>query len=118
MYGVKPDLDLGFLISQELSQLALGRYEYQLRFSGESNISIQCEVLFYRSGGSKQIAIGDLAAISGLHVLLGRKVTEARVIDRNEVCLGFDGEYKLTIIDSNDHYESFVIWNKGDFVAV
>ena len=118
MHGLKEDADLRFLVGRELIQLALGRYEFQLRFDGEASSSVQC-VLRLRSGAATKTIRSDHPQESKeLACIVGEKVSGVSITDQGALSIGFANGCELMLEDSNESFESYVIWNKGDFLVV
>ena len=118
MHGLSLSLDLNFLVNVELIQLALGKYEIQLIFSNESRICIQSEFTFEHDGVVQDVDPSDSKSTGSLAILLGEKIVEQKIKSNKELNILFESGKLLRLRDSSRNFESFVIWNKGDFIAV
>ena len=118
MYGVPPDLNLGFLHSAELQFVGLGLFQLQFRFHPEGYISIE---------GRWELRDAAGALVDGrhdsrnrppyqLHRLLGRRVVGSKVSAPEWFSLQFEGGEVLRIFDDNPYYESFQIEPGGIIV--
>lgn len=118
MHGLDKTTDLGFLLNKELEQLCLGPHECQLKFGAEVSISIQCDLKLDHDGEVFAITSERIEETSNLACLVGKKVSKFEIQDGGRLALSFTSHDKLTLFDSNRNFESYVIWNKGDFIAI
>jgi hypothetical protein len=118
MYGLKESVDLSFLINAEITQVALGKHDIQIAFGEQSNITAQCQILFEQSAGTTKIDGKNGRSAGSLSGLLGDVVENIQISNRDELILRLKSGNILRLFDSSRHYESFVVWHNGDFIAV
>ena len=53
-----------------------------------------------------------------LACIVGDKVSGVSITDQGALSIAFANGCELMLEDSNESFESYVIWNKGDFLAV
>ena len=111
VYGVPADLDLSFLVGQQLSCVSIGEFVVIFSFHREGSISV--------SGAWEAIdpqgKVFDRSMENGerteyrLHRLLGQDVVGFRIDAPRSIELDLSGGYRLRVIDDLEHYESFII---------
>lgn len=115
MYGVPASLPLAHFIGQELNQIAIGRFQVQLHFSGTGSISIE---------GSWELrdAQGTLVDKSQDHVerdcyrvhrVLDLPVERFEIDPPRSFTLVFSSGHSLTVFDDSEQYESFSVHLNG-----
>lgn len=119
MYGLKPDVDLSFLIGRELIQVAVGSYDVQFHFHESVRLSVQNQIEHI----SKEIVHewdGDenqpLAAASLLG-LLGSSVTSVQGDLDGTLTLTFSNGDVVTVFD-REGYEAYQIGNGDQQIIV
>ena len=118
MYGLKATTSLSFLVDRKMEQLRIGLYEIQLRFDGDVSISVQSEMIFENNKELTNIKSDEPAQTITLWPLLGDSVLRYAIIEPGSLVLNFRNHRNLTICDTNTTFESYVIWEKGNSIAV
>ena len=114
MYGFAPDLEIEGLISSELEQICIGKFDVQFHFGSGTFIAVQGRVKILNNGD--QIArwteeqSWDTPAF---HELLNQAVKGYSVASRDVLRIDFDNGLTLELIDSSDQYESVQIYPNG-----
>jgi hypothetical protein len=110
---------IDFLAGKRLEQLAVGLHELQFNFEKEVSIVIQSKVIVHRQNHPTVEINADVPEQTrGLTFLLGRSITEFEAGDQKDLTLSFDDGSDIIIVGSNGLYEAYVIWNKGDYIAI
>lgn len=99
MYGLAKDTDLTFLLHKQLERVEVSEYQAQLHFTGSICISIEgeCEL------DKKPITYAQLTQ------LIGNSVFGVTVQNDGTTNVLFVDGKRLSILDSNSHYESYQI---------
>jgi hypothetical protein len=118
MHGLKESVDLSFLIDAEITQVTLGKHDIQIAFGEQSNITAQRQILFEHGAGATKIDGENGRSAGSLSDLLGDIVENIEISNRQELILRLKSGNILRLFDSSQHYESFVVWHNGDFIAV
>jgi hypothetical protein len=105
-------------IGKEIVQVAIGRFSVELVFDGQLRLSCQCQIELRSTECAYEIRSDQPDETSRLVLLLGKKIIDARSSQEGSLLLTFSDGSSLTVENSNDNYESYVVWDKGDFVAV
>lgn len=111
MYRIPEDLDFGFLVGLELIQVSIDQYNLLCAFHPEGSINIEGEWILEDLKGrviDQQQEHGDRDCWR-VHRIIGRTVSKAFRISDQELQLTFDDEFRLSIFDSSEQYESFNI---------
>ena len=109
--------NVGFLIGKTLEQLALGQYEFQLNFSDNASLSVQQKLVAVTNIGSFEVNANSPAETKELYFLLGRKIDSAEMDSTKALKLVFDDLSTLTIPGTQSGYDSYLIWNNGEYIA-
>jgi hypothetical protein len=119
MYGLRPETDLTPLNGTMLTFVGFGRYQVQLRFSGEVDcyISIESDYIVTPAGRKSATFTEATDGAAVLLPLLGHTVTVASVPADGTVRLGFDVDSAVEVLDSWPHYESYLV-ELGDRLLV
>ena len=126
MYGVPADLDLSRFRGTALTQVCLGDYQIQFRFSapGRDDAMISVEgswTLTDAAGrvvdkvGRDSLPYSQRPALS-VNLLLSRAVKESCINTPESFSLSFDSGHTLTIFDDSEQYESFSIQPGDTFI--
>jgi Family of unknown function (DUF6188) len=107
-----------FLLGKEVIQIAIGSFSVLIVFEEEIQISCQSMMELTLVSGRTTIEADDPQTTARLVSLLGAKVSSAKFEDNGDLTLLLGSSSQLKIRNSNDQYESFVVWNKGDFIAI
>lgn len=118
MHGLDRNVDLSFLIGKEITQLSLGLYEFQIRFSGEIMLSIHGSVLYECDGVVETIHADKIKEAASLVGIVGKIVSKLDVVGEGDLILRFGEVESLVVCDSNRDFESYVLWHNGNFIAV
>ena len=99
MYGLSKDTDFTFLLRKRLERLVVSPYQAQLHFGSDIKISIEgaCEL------DQQFISFEQLKA------LIGSSVFGVTVQNKGVMNIVFDNGRRLSILDSNEEYESYQI---------
>ena len=100
MYGLPTDTDLSFLNDCELNQVCVGRNEVILNFNG-GDVSIYV-------GGEYDID-GTGGTPKDLFRFLGFRITTVSNAGNGTIHLSFADVGRISIHDSEPHYESYTI---------
>ena len=119
MHGVPADLPLGDFVGYALNQVALGRFQEQLHFAGAGSIFIEGRWELRDPAGVLVDWKQEHAdrECSRLHRVLDLPVARFEIDPPHSFTLIFEPAWRLTIFDSEAHYESFSLHLKrgGDF---
>lgn len=115
MYGVPADLDLAFLVGQELRQICLGPYDIQFRFDRGAEISSTGEWLLLDPRGlvvdRRQVNVER--SEYRVHQLLHEKIVSTRIDAPKSFDLLFEDGHALRFVDADPQFESVTIWPVG-----
>jgi hypothetical protein len=120
MYGLKKEIDLGFLTGRELIQLAIGVYQVQFGFDEDVTISVESEFRYF-DGQAEWIwrPEPDSPSIAARAVaLLGATIESFGSNIDGTLTLAFSNQHSLTILDSSKEYESYDITRPGQTIIV
>jgi hypothetical protein len=108
MYRLAKDTDLNFLLQQQLERVDVSEYQAQLHFTGSICISIEgeCEI------DKKPVVYAQLTQ------LVGNSVFGVTIQDDGTTNVVFVDGKRLSILDSNAHYESYQITAPGVTLVV
>lgn len=108
MYGLSKETDLSFLLRKRLERVDISDYQAQLHFDGGVSISIEgtCEI------DRKVVDFPQLRS------LLGGSVFGVTVQNEGTVNIVFDDARRLSILDSNEEFESYQITGPGVNIVV
>jgi hypothetical protein len=110
MYGIDKTISFNFLIGKELLQLCIGLYQLILNFTDQLIISAECNLrLEYPDGSVIEVSCDSPELAGRLTCLLGRTIETIKTDVNGELNLVFFGGFQLSIIDSNEDEESFII---------
>jgi hypothetical protein len=111
MYGVPKDLPLDPFVGHELNQVALGRFQMQLRFSGCGSISIEGRWELRDPDGAIVDCWQDHAARDCYRIyrILDLSVSRFEIDAPASFTLVFEPSYRLTVFDDSPQYESFSV---------
>lgn len=108
MYGLSPDTDLTFLLHHRLEHIEVSDYQVQLHFSDSISINVEGDCKLDK----KPVHYSDLLK------LVGSEVAGVTIQDDGTTNVFFAGGRRLSIIDSNDSYESYQIIAPGVYIVV
>jgi hypothetical protein len=111
MHGVPPDLNLAFLESAELTQVAIGVYQIQLSFHPTGAISSEGGWELLDKDGSKIDGLMPVprSAPYQLHLLLGQRVVGTTISAPDWFAIEFERGELLRVFDDSPQYESFSV---------
>jgi hypothetical protein len=118
MYRFGEPSILNALVGCDVLQICLGEFETQLRFS---NASLSMEGRYVHEVISENRENEQARSSSGpneLHRLVGKSITDVRVMSPESAELFFSNGDILRLIDDSDEYESFVLNFGGKFIVV
>jgi len=119
MYNPDKSVDFHFLVGKELLQLCIGIYQLILNFTDNIAITAECIIYLRRMDDSIiKISSDDPELSKNLTCLLGSTVESVATEHSGELTLIFSQGYRLTIIDSNEDRESFMITTPDQEVIV
>ncbi|MCL2448951.1 MAG: hypothetical protein FWD17_08400 [Polyangiaceae bacterium] len=110
MHGVPKDLPLDAFVGQMLNQIALGRFQTQLRFE-RGDISIEGGWELTSPDGQLIDRAQDHAARDcyRIHRILDLPVSRFEIDAPASFTLIFEPGYRFTVFDDSEHYESFSV---------
>jgi hypothetical protein len=110
MNGLPSDIDLSFLVGQELQQVCIGRHEAILHFGDAVSICIESEI-GHKSNLGKLTAIYKTIAPSAsmLVSLINSSIVKAYAESPGTLVLELCNGQVLEIYDANSEYESYQI---------
>jgi len=120
MYGLKKEIQLGFLTGRELVQVAIGLYQVRFGFDQDVSISVEAEFRYFDGQNewtwrpepaSSQIACRTVA-------LLAASITNVQSSEEGTLVLTFSNGHRLTVLDSSKEYESWNITLPGQTIIV
>lgn len=115
MYGLKKEIDLGFLVGRELIQVGIGLYQIQFHFDEDVTVSVEAEFRYFdgqhewswrQEPSSHQIATRTVA-------MLGANITNLESNENGTLALIFSNGHRLTILDPFKEYEAYAITRPG-----
>ena len=111
MYGVPTDLPLHHFVGQELNQIAMGRFQVQLHFSGTGSIYIEGRWELRDAAGEMVDTVQEHADRESfrIHRILDLPVARFEVDAPRSFTLIFEPAYRLTVFDDSPQYESFSV---------
>jgi Family of unknown function (DUF6188) len=112
MYKIDASIDFSSLLGIELTQICIA-YQVILRFTDNFTIEIICS--FKLSQNEHTLFIGngeDPTTSKNLVCLLDESIKSIEVVGEHELLIYFSNQYCLTLSDSSEYYESFVITGK------
>lgn len=115
MYGVPADLPIDRFVGQQLNQIALGRFQTQLHFSGVGSIFVEGRWELRDPKGALVDAWQEHAGREcyRLHRVLDLPVARFDIDAPRSFTLLFDPAYRLTVFDDTEQYESFSVHIDG-----
>ena len=111
MYRVPANLDLHRLMGATLTQLAIGEFQIQFRFTPEVEIAVEGHWELRDQAGhiiDQAQRNADRKAYR-VHQLLGHQIVNTRVDPPKSLTLEFDDGQRLQVFDSKPEFESFTI---------
>ena len=120
MYGLRKDIDLGFLKAREVIQIAIGVYQTQFGFDEDVTIYVHSQFCYFDGRdewvwkpepGAPQIAARTVA-------LLGTTIESFQGYEDGTLKLIFSNRQRLTILDNSKEYESYDITRPGETIVV
>jgi hypothetical protein len=116
----KRDIDLSFLNGRELIQLCIGLYQTIFKFDEDVAISVEGGFRYF-DGQDESIwrpGPGSSSRAARTAVLLGAKIENFESDASGTLSLTFSDGRRLTIIGSNNGYESYDITRPGQTIVV
>jgi hypothetical protein len=117
LWPLTPDIDLSFMVGQELTQVAIGLYQVQFHFNQETIVSIEDCFTYERADNKHLWKSGELEG-AGLVVQLVGSVVTAVLAHESELEMHFSSGSKLTIGAEASAFESFTIKHRGGLIVV
>jgi Family of unknown function (DUF6188) len=120
MYGLRKEIDLGFLSARELIQVAIGVYQIQFGFDEDVIIYVESQFNYFDGQqewtwkpepGAAQIAARTVS-------LLGARIQNFEGQENGTLTLTFSNGQRLTLADSSREYESYQITRPGATIVV
>ena len=118
MYEIPSNFDFSFMKDRVLLQLGIGQNEIILNF--DNDIRILIEVPIKLKSPNEKVVICDAhgADCIGLPAVLGRHVTECKMINSKAIKILFEDGTLLELEDKKERYESFSIKQGENFLLV
>ncbi len=125
MHGLAADTDLEFLVGSTLGQVCIGEHQVILNLlpRGDpwtdpgTSITVESSVRLEMPTQAEFVSDAKLLLGPALVPLLGATVTDASVVPPGTLRLAWSSGHILDILDSHEHYESYVVQH-GDRVIV
>jgi hypothetical protein len=120
MYGLKNDIDLGFLNGRELIQLCIGLYQIIFKFDEDVAISVEQEFRYFdgRNEWLWRPDAGSPVLAARTTALLGNTIQKIERSVDGTLALTFSNGCRLTIRDSSKEHESYDITRPGQTIVV
>ena len=118
MYGLSPDIDLSFLKTREVIQIAVGLYQIIFAFDEDVNLSIEGKCEHFSSNGASVWKPGSPGVAASILGLLGQNVVDVHRQDSSVLELVFSGGDRLLVFDVSEKYESYSITRPGETIIV
>ena len=118
MYGLQSSTDLTFLVGRKLEQLRLGEFDVQFSFDLDITISVQSRINYISEQESTLISAEHPYQTKDLWQLIGLKVLKIEILADGNLSISFDSDKSIIIIEIQDNFESYTIWNNGKFIAI
>ncbi|MGI0085014.1 MAG: DUF6188 family protein [Nitrososphaerales archaeon] len=120
MYGLRTDIDLGFLKGREIIQVAIGVYQIIFGFDDDVRISVEGEFSYFdgQSGSVWRPEPGGAQIASRTLSLLGATIETFTGEENGTLTLTFSNGHRLTILDNSKEYESYDITRPGETIVV
>ena len=115
MYGLSPDLKIEGMLDHTLTQICVGKYDVQFRFSSGTFIAVQGGARILEDGRTiatwnEEGAWSDLSFQKLLnHDVIGYSVTDSKTLR-----IDFGDNFVLELLDDSDDYESMQIYPNGE----
>src|SRR5487761_1095526 len=109
MFGLPPDIDLGFFNARELLQVCIGANEVILNFDDDLSLTIETELIHRPTAGTATAFKDAISAAPMLSRLINTKVLTALRIDPGTLSLRFSNGDTLDVSDTSSVYESYQI---------
>jgi len=107
-----------FLIGRSVNQLSVGLYEFQIVFDDEISISVLSDVKLDKPDTQNILIKADQPEqTKELVCLLGLTVIGCQMDGNESLTLQFSNAYSITLYASNEGVDSYVVWNKGNYIA-
>lgn len=117
MYDLDKNTDTTPLIGKVLIQICVGLYQLIMNFDNDLTISVESQ-LIYRYDGNEVIIDSYPEKCHCLMTLIGKKIQNAAIRDKQSLVLVFNGKEELEVIDSNEEFESFQVTGQDiDIIA-
>jgi hypothetical protein len=120
MYGLRKDLDLSFLNSREVIQVAIGVYEVRFGFDEDVSITAYGEFRFFdgQQEWTWKPEPGGAQTAARTVSLLGATIESFEGQENGTLSLEFSNGQRLIIPDSSREYESYDITGPGSNIVV
>ncbi len=119
MFGLPPDLDLGFFTGRMLLQVCIGANEAILNFDGDISITITSPIACRsgaRAADQRFDNYGDAAV--ALVGFIEKTVVSAKGEEDGTLVLTFQDDSRITLYDDSEHYESYTIKYDTNIIVV
>ena len=111
-------IDLSFFNGQTFMQMCIGRHDLQLNFDEGVSISVESVIGIFNVHGAETRCEDLTKAASLLTDLLDVAVVSASGTLDGTLHLEFERGQRVSIYDTKDHYESYVIKHHGQVIVV
>ena len=119
MHGLRSDIDLSFLVGQELQQVCIGRHVATLCFGDNVSVCIECEIAHKSNLGEvTALYMTKLPCASMLVDFINTTIIKAYGNPPGTLVLEFSNKEVLEIYDSNTVYESYHITSGEKTIVV
>lgn len=113
MYGLPPDIDLGFFLQKLLVQICFGGTDLHLNFE-TCSVLITSRIAIVTSDGRREIFNDYRLAAPTLFPFLNVAVDSVKGTTDGTLYLGFSEKGFIEIYDGSQQFESYVIRRLGE----
>lgn len=117
MHGLNKSIDLQFLKSREVIQVAIGIYQVIFAFDDDVTISVEGRFEYISSSGACEWRPGASHVAATTVNLLGKTVKAVQGQEDGTLELVFSNGDRLVIRDANKEYESYQITRRGETIV-
>jgi hypothetical protein len=119
MYGFPSSFDTSLFVGKPLEQLCFTENTLTLHFANGPSVVVESAIAVSMLGREPERRVHEIPIkTSSLMELLGRVVSQVRVVDAGTLCLLFDSGLVLEIIENSKQYECYSIRYDGKSVVV
>ena len=115
MYGVPADIPIQPFVGHELNQICLGRFQIRLHCSGVGTICMEAHWELRDETGALVDSNEEHSERKSfrIHRVIDVPIARYRVDPPKSFTLFFENDFRLTVFDDSEQYESFSIHIEG-----